>query len=375
MKLTVDAKAFGAALAIAGRVIPTKTPWPVIMNIHLRAEGTSVTLRGTNADTTYEADVAAEVEMPGEAVIPFATLAKFFSAAKGDSLSIEIEDSKATVKCGRGRIVLSSMSGADFPNYAAASGDLVSLDGETFLKALRFCSAAVMPSELKYHIAGVNISEADGWLDLWGTDGKIAHHAKLVGVSHVGGGGQLTLDAIAVIASIADKADAVSFMICETGWHLNVGSVRAWGKVIDARYPDMERALSAFGDWENVANAEAGDVAQALDVAICGADTNSDKTRHIVLRCTDKMALRGYKPGFGTITAGRVEVDAEINAETAIALNADYLRASLLGIGGGVSISRSGDALRVEPRQLSATLPVEATIFAIRASEAELADV
>lgn len=375
MKFTVESKSFGAAIAIAGRVVPTKTPWPIITNIYLRAVDGRLTIRGTNADTSYEADLSADVTEPGETAISHATLAKFFSAAKGDSLSMDVADGKATIRCGRGRIVLSAVSTEEFPSYPPAKGEPVSIDRDTLLKAIQFCSAAVTPSETKFHIAGVNISESDGWLDVWGTDGKIAHHARIVGVSSIGGGGQLPIEAVGIISGVAEKAETVKIMVSDVGWHLDAGSVRAWGKVIDAKYPDMDRALAAFGSWGNVANVDSSDMSKAIEVAVCGSDANSDKTRHIVLRCTDKMTLRGYKPGIGTIVAGMIEVDADIASETAIALNADYLRASLGGIAGGVTIRRSGEAIRVEPSQMSGTMPMAATIFGIRASEEDLADV
>lgn len=376
MKFTVQSKPFAAALAIAGRVIPAKAPWPVVMNIYMSAADGVLTLRGTSMDMTYEADVPAEVATAGLAMIDYATLAKFFSAARGDSLSVEVDSGGAVIRCGRGRIALSAVNASDFPNIRPPAGDPVTMDRDTLLQALRFCAAAVSPSEQKYHIAGVNIAEAEGWLDFWGTDARIAHHARMVGIGQVGGGGQLPMDAVAVICGIAEKADAVKFLISDTGWHIDAGAIRAWGKVIDAKYPDMDRALSAFKDWTDIAIVDRSAMAQALDVAVCGADTGSDKTRHVVLRSDSTLTLRGHRPAGGTVTAGRAEVDADVRGATAIALNADYVRATLGAIAAdSVTVRATVDAIRIEPQQSSETLPLQSTIFCIRASEAELADV
>jgi hypothetical protein len=88
------------------------------------------------------------------------------------------------------------------------------------------------------------------------------------------------------------------------------------------------------------------------------------------------MSLRGYKPGAGTIHAGRVDVDAEVRGEAVMAINADYVRGAMSGLKtDGVMIRGAGEAIKIEPRHISGAVAVEAIIFIIRASEAELADV
>ena len=85
MKFTVGTTDFKSAMSIAGRVIPQKTPWPIVTNVKIDAGHGQLTLRGTNGDLTLEFDVDADVEETGTALVPFAILSKFISAAKGDT--------------------------------------------------------------------------------------------------------------------------------------------------------------------------------------------------------------------------------------------------------------------------------------------------
>lgn len=378
MKLTVTSKPFAAALAIAGRVIETKTPWPIMSNIHMRAEGSiggSLTIRGTNAEITYQATVTATVETEGEVLIDFATLSKFVSAARGDEISIDVGAESAVVKCGRGRIALAVADVGDFPFYTRTEGEMVAIDPATFVRALRFCAAAVKPSDVKYHIAGVNIAEGGAGCDFCGTDGQIAHMATLPHLPAIGGGGQLPIEAVGIIASIIDKTDEAKIIVTGTGWAVDAGDVMAWGKVIDAKYPDLERALSRF-EWREIAIADPADITQAVDIAICGTDAGSDKARHVVLRCDDGIVLRGLRMSGGVVTAGRAEADGEVRARDALAINADYLRTTLNGLGvDGVTISSASEAIRIAPRQVDSAIAAEGVIFKFRVSEAELADV
>ena len=65
MIFTVEAKDFRAALQIAGRVIPSKSPWPILTNLKIVTNDDRVTLTGSNGDMTFEADVPAEIETEG----------------------------------------------------------------------------------------------------------------------------------------------------------------------------------------------------------------------------------------------------------------------------------------------------------------------
>lgn len=383
MIFTTETKAFAAAVASAAKVIPAKSPWPILTNLKMVTNDDRVTLIGSDGDTTLEIDVPAQVETEGAVCVPFQPLAKFCAAARADTIKIAIDGNGAKAQAGRSRIALSAQSLDDYPNYRPPEGAPATLDGPTLCHALRFCVAAVEDSEVRYHIAGPNFSEIDGGVEVWGTDGKSAHRASISDVPQIGGGGTLPLAAAHVVLSLAEKAETVGFMIGPKGWHLTTDGKRVWGKVIEGQFPDMRRVVSQFSDWRDVATIARDDLSAAVNVATCGTDQDSQKSRNLIIRAAESknIVMRGHKTSNGVLHAGRAETDATGISDFLGVVSSKYLVGATAGMKADdfmIEGSMSGDiaaAIRISPAQDSATLEMMALVMAIRASVEELADV
>lgn len=383
MKFSCETEALTAAMSIAGSVIPKKSPWPILLNLKIVTNDQKITIVGSDGDTTFEADLVAEVETEGAACLPFATLSKFIGAAKGDQVSFDMEKSEALVKSGRNRITLLSSAVEDYPIYKPAEGEPVTVDGPTFCHALRFCSAAASDSEVQYHLTGAAFLEYDEGVIAWGTDGKVAHKAAISDLKTLGGGGIIPAQAAQTILSVAEKASTVKALICERGWGVETDKCRVWGKVIDAQYPDMQKMMSQFSSWDDLASLEHADISAGIEVAGCGADVDSTKSRSVIINCKkgDPLVLRGGRPAGGVRYPGRAEVDADVQSDFAGAFNSVYLRNAMTGLKvDRVSLRfteiRDGDKIiSVSPAQISNSIEMSAVIFGMRVPDAELADV
>jgi hypothetical protein len=382
MILTCDTKAFRAALAVAGKVIPAKSPWPILTNLKLVTNDDRVTLIGSDGDTTFEMDVAAAVQMEGAAAVPFAPLATFVSAAKGEQITIAVEKGQASLKAGRSRIALSAPSVDDFPTYTPPDGEPVAVDPETFCAALRFCAAAAATEETQWTMGGPHLCEHDGAVEAWGTDGKAMHHARLSALTSIGGGATIPAAAVTIILGILEKAEEGKAIVTERGWHVRAGGVRAWGKVVDGKFPNVRRVVEGLGEMIKVIAPTQDDLSGAITVATCGADSDSTKSRNVILIAeTGKpVVVRGQKGIAGVIHAGRAEIDCPAEIDARGVLSSRLLIAALAGMRGGeVVIERGGlgdsAVFRLSPSQNSATLQMSALIMSQRYSEAEMADV
>lgn len=378
MIFTCDAKELSAAIAIAGKVIPAKSPWPILANIKIVSNDSRVTLIGSDGDTTLEVDVPADVQTEGAACITFDPLAKFCASAKGERVTVSISATEARISTGRSRIGLNVARLEDYPNYTPPEGEIADLDADTFCQALRFCLAATEDSEVRYHIAGVNVSETDGDVTLWGTDGNSAHRAVLVGVPAIGGGATLPIMAAQTVLAMADKHDAMRFMISERGWHLTSGAMRAWGKVIDGQYPSMGGVVAQFGEWRPLAVSSRADLTAAIGIATIGTERDSNKAHNVALVADPgaKMVIKGFKASSGVTNAGYAEMEVEGRERFAAPVSAKYLSAALAGITGDeIALFCAGEgrtAIQVRPAQGSVSLTLEATIMTQRASLAEM---
>jgi DNA polymerase-3 subunit beta len=382
MIFTCDTKAFRAALAVAGKVIPAKSPWPILTNLKLVTNDDRVTLIGSDGDTTFEMDVPAAVQTEGASAIPFAPLATFISAAKGDQISVTVEKGQATLKAGRSRIALSAPSVEDFPIYTPPDGSPVAVDPETFCAALRFCAAAAATDDTQWTMGGPNLCEHEGAVEVWGTDGKAMHQARLDGLPSIGGGATIPNAAVTTILGIMEKADQGKALVSGNGWHVEAGHIRAWGKVVDGKFPNVRRVIEGLGDMTKVIVPTQDDLSGAITVATCGADSDSTKSRNVILIADagKPVIVRGQKGIAGVIHAGRAEIDRLSETDARGVLSSRLLVAALAGMRGGdvlIETGRLGDSavFRLSPAQDSATLTMSALIMSQRFSEAEMADV
>ena len=377
MKFTVDAKAFGAAMAVAGRVISPKSPWPILANVRIEAKENMLTMMGSNGDVTFEADVPASVATAGTALVSHDQLSKFFSAAKGGEVSVEVSRDGCIVKSGRGRIVLATSPIDDYPRYNGPDGALATLDAPALCASLRYCVAAADDSEARYYLRGVYVEETPHGLEYWGTDGHALHHAATEGSASIGGGGIIPTEAVNIITSIADRQETVGLLVCATGWSISAAGVRAFGKVIDATYPDVRRVVKGFGDWAEVAVVAKDDIMATLAIAACGGNDAPGGSRQIVIRGTvdSKIVIFGQGARSGVISAGRAETEALAKSDFSGCVNSKLLAAAMSGIeADSIAIHRCSIAWMVQAAQASATTSMTGYVMAIRANEEEMSD-
>ena len=378
MIFTVDMKALSGALALAGKVIETKSTMPVILNVRIATNDNRITLTGTNLDTTFEAVVPAEVATEGVTAVPFATLAAFCSAAKGERLTFEAKGYQVTVKSGRSRITLAAIDAADFPLMAAPPGDLVAVDAPTFTSALSFCAAAASDEEVRYYLNGPYLQETAEGAVIWGTDGHALHRAELPGLPSCGGGAIIPKDAVSMILSICDKATEARVLVTGRGWMVSSGDLRAWGKVIDGSFPDCNRVLSGFKDWEGFIRIGKDELTSALTVAGCGSDTMEKRSKAMIIKGQEgaPLIVRGSKAASGVISAGRAETMTPCDGNAALCVSSELLRRAITAMGEPeIALAAAGStAIRAEPVQANSAVRKMALIMGIRASEQELAD-
>ncbi len=281
---------------------------------------------------------------------------------------------------GRGRVDLATAPADDFPHYAPATDNLHEFDAPSILRALRFCGAAASSEDARWHISGVQIVEAPDALHFWGTDAHRLHHARMPGISEIGGGGQIPRFALSAIAQLAGpKLATIKLAVCETGWAIDTGAVRAWGKVIDATFPDLERVLNMGKSNPLCAIVSAEGIQNAASIATIGAGVvEKGMSQAIAIRCESRgaMVLKGLRAADDAVSAGRAEVDADVRQAFAMGIAAGYLTEAIAGMEGeSVALSGAeGKPLHVAPQQQSGTLEMEAIVMGLRATPAELAD-
>jgi len=188
MKVTAERAALLKSLSHVQSVVERRNTIPILSNLMLKAEGSSLSLTATDLDIEAVETMDAKVETGGAVTAPAQTLYEIVRKLPDGSevsLSLNVEDGRLTVSSGRSRFALATLPSSDYPvmasseyshNYEVTAGDLNRLFEKT-----RF---AISTEETRYYLNGVYLHVVEDNLRAVATDGQFP---KPKSVSHVAG--------------------------------------------------------------------------------------------------------------------------------------------------------------------------------------------
>jgi DNA polymerase III subunit beta len=218
---SAPASLLAEAAKAAARLIDGKSPYEILNNLLVTADGSAVAITGTNLHTWITATASAEVANPFSVAFP-ARLAKLLSTFPADA-KVTIK-SDGIVACGRSRFRHDILPADEFtspPEIAAAAE--CSLDP----RRLDSLTAIVDDDDQRPYVTGVYV--ADGVL--CATDGK-----RLIEFSIAGTGIPGVILPKTVCEAIA-KLDECTFRTDENLVEVRAGNLTITSKLIDGVFP------------------------------------------------------------------------------------------------------------------------------------------
>ncbi len=182
MKVICDRGALADALNLAGSVIVTRTPKPVLacVRITASADPPSLTLAATDLEAAVRVTSArVEVQEVGEALVPAEKLSQIVRESVDPTLTIEVQGEEAHIRAQDSHFKVFCYPVADFPplpdfvgdpDFEIAASDLTKLITQTIFATARESS--------RYAINGVLIERDGSKLSVIATDGRRLAMAK-----------------------------------------------------------------------------------------------------------------------------------------------------------------------------------------------------
>ena len=181
MKVIAQTAALQEALALAGSIVATRTPKPVLQCVKLVAANNVLTLLATDLEAGCRYQVTAvQVEQDGEALIPAERLAGIVrESADDESLTIETEKEACLVRGAGSRFKILGYDPGEYPaiadfeqkgDFQIAAQVLAGLIGKTLFATARVHS--------HYAMSGVLWEASGKKLQLVATDGHRLAQAK-----------------------------------------------------------------------------------------------------------------------------------------------------------------------------------------------------
>lgn len=330
MKVTLERAALLKSLSHVHRVVERRNTIPILSNVLLQANGTSLLLKATDLDLEITESVAADIGQAGATTLPAHTLYDIVRKLP-DGAQVSLEASGDTgqllLRSGRSRFTLQSLPDTDFPDMA--TGDLshkFTLPAGELKKLIDKTQFAISTEETRYYLNGIFVHtiDVDGhtMLRAVATDGHRLARVEIPSPAGAAGmpGVIVPRKAVAEVQKLIEDASAdVTIEMSSTKARFTFGDVVLTSKLIDGTFPDYARVIPSGNDKRLIVEREP--FARAVDRV---STISSERGRAVKLSLADgKLTLSVTNPDSGSATE-ELEVDYD-SGPLDIGFNAKYL--------------------------------------------------
>jgi DNA polymerase-3 subunit beta len=246
MKITLEAGTLADALTYVTKVVPARTPIPILSQVRIEVADGALILDATDLDLAHRAQIAIEGGEPGVAVVPAARLAGLVAGLPADAMvTLELEDGRLRMAWKRSRWVLPILPADQFPAPLALADDAVrfTLTADTAQTLVKRVLWANSKEETRYYLNGTSLQWQEKQLVAVGTTGHVLAKQELdIDVKR-------DLNVIVprpsmnTLHALARAGGDVEVCVDNTKIEFSSGPFLAVSKVVDATFPDYARVI------------------------------------------------------------------------------------------------------------------------------------
>ncbi len=253
MRFTTSRDALFKALQAVVGVVEKRQTMPILSNLLLKVSGNELEMTGTDLELELINRLPVEDAADGAAAVP---ARKLFDICRGlpdgASISFELSEQRATLRSGRSRFVLATMSADEFPMLEGLEeGQQFDVSRDGLRKLIDRTHFAMAHQDVRYYLNGLLLEATPKRLRSVATDGHRLALSDMQADLGVEGSLQIIVPrkAITELQRLLDEGQE-ELRLFVTGNHLRVqlGAIRFTTKLIDGRFPDYERVIPEEGD-------------------------------------------------------------------------------------------------------------------------------
>lgn len=265
-----------AALAVAARAVPSKSPKPILFNVLLIAERGSLVVAATDCEVGVRHAVAdALVTEPGEVCLHAERLHAALREMRGESVEIETTGTNAVVKGESAKFVLPTMPAVEFPVVRRMTEEsFFTVPGEALLRGLRYVSFCVGESA-QYVLGGVRI-ELGSPIHLAATD---SNRLSVFAISAETDGTpeeakvSVPMKAVKLLESVVTSDAVVHLAVTDGVLYAQSEAATVTTRLIDGSFPRWRNIIPADSSFRSTVSVHPGELGSALrQVAICTSE-------------------------------------------------------------------------------------------------------
>lgn len=246
MKITVDQVSLARALDTVRSVVPQKSTLPILGNILMRTDGSSLSLAVTDLDTTVVTRIEADVREEGGITVHARRFGDLVKDLSRDQVTLEIRDATVHLTCSKTKARFPGTDVEEFPKLPELSpkGEF-EIDGDRFRRAVRKTSICVSRDETRPHLTGLLWRFTKSESIIVATDGYRLARVQWKG-SPIKGSHDLILPPkplSQVAALLVDTDQPLRVRFDDNFALFQVGGTDVYTRLIEGSFPAFEKVI------------------------------------------------------------------------------------------------------------------------------------
>lgn len=174
MKIKILRSPFLEGLKTVQNVVASKTSLPVLQNVLLRAQGSTLEMTTSDLDMTVRTVVDCEVMEGGESTLPVKLLFSTMSKAAEGPVEIDIdENEQATLLAGSAKFNMTGLKASEFPQLPGfEDAKVLEVENISLKEMLRKTAFAAATDDTRRPLLGVLLRFREGKFTMAATDGR-----------------------------------------------------------------------------------------------------------------------------------------------------------------------------------------------------------
>ena len=255
MKISISRDAILNPLQMVNNVVERRHTLPILSNILISVKNNILSLTGTDLEVEIINSCDIENKEEGDTTLPARKLLDICKALpEGANIEILIDDERATLKSGRSRFTLSTLSAAEFPSIDALISPFEFNISQKTLKKLidqtQFCMAQ---QDVRYYLNGLMLELSNNHIIAVATDGHRLAFCEAKVDLNPDEVRQVIIPrkAINEISRLLDESDdEIKISLSENHIRINFSNITFTSKLIDGKFPDYQQVIPQKCDNE-----------------------------------------------------------------------------------------------------------------------------
>lgn len=322
MDVIVTQENLAKALNAVSRVATSRTQLPILSNILIRADGSSLHVAATNLEVAVTVQVGAKINKPGAITVPARLVTDFTSSLPRNQVELKVTNERLSISSEGYSSTINGVIADEFPELPTLSEEvieygLVSHDLKQALTQTIFASSSDSTRPI---LTGVFWNSHEGDLYLAATDGYRLAEKRVVKVSSEIAAIVPTTSLQEVLRLLGDDDEEVRVLFDETQVKFQIGSIEVTSRLIDGNYPDYRQLIPT--STETNLQVDKSEFARIIKIASLFARDSGGGVAINADGDANQLSVRSIASEYGENSS---TIDTKVTGGGVITLNSRYV--------------------------------------------------